>query len=94
MSDLARAFDAKLAIASVAPDRKCSAAVIRCGEQSPAAKGIVRLAMKVRSDGAVEEASVSEAPDPTLGECVASAVRKVTFAKTELGASFAYPFKF
>lgn len=73
---------------------KAKAAVIRCGEQSPTAKGIVRIAMKVAPDGSVTDASVAESPDATLGECVASAVRKVSFASTEQGGSFAYPFKF
>jgi hypothetical protein len=73
---------------------KAKAAVIRCGELTPTAKGIVRLAMKVTPDGAVAEAGVSETPDAALGECVSSAVRKVTFAKTELGGEFVYPFKF
>ncbi len=73
---------------------KAKAAVIRCGEQTPTAKGIVRLAMKVAPDGSVAEASVSETPDATLGECVASAAKKVTFATTEQGGSFAYPFRF
>lgn len=74
--------------------RSAKAAVIRCGEQHATAKGIVRLAMKVRPDGTVEEAGVRETPDPALGECVSSAAKKVTFAKTETGGSFAYPFKF
>jgi len=73
---------------------KAKAAVIRCGEQSPSAKGVVRLAMTINPDGSVAEAGVTEAPEPALGECVSSAVKKVSFAKTEQGGSFAYPFKF
>jgi hypothetical protein len=73
---------------------KAKAAVIHCGEATPSAKGIVRLAMKVAADGSVVDASVAEAPDPTLGECVAAAVRKVTFAQTDQGGTFNYPFKF
>jgi hypothetical protein len=73
---------------------KAKGAVIQCGEQTPAAKGIVRLAMKVTPAGTVEEAAVSEAPDPALGACVSNAVGKVTVARTELGGTFVYPFKF
>jgi hypothetical protein len=73
---------------------KAKAAVIRCGEQHAAAKGIVKIAMVVGADGHVGTATVAASPDPALGECVASAVRKATFAATETGGSFTYPFKF
>lgn len=72
---------------------KGKAAVIRCGEQSQA-KGIVKIAMQVTGDGAVSSATVAESPDPALGECVATAVRNVSFAKTANGGTFTFPFKF
>jgi hypothetical protein len=72
---------------------KAKAAVIRCGEQSQA-KGIVKIAVEVTGEGGVGVATVAESPDPALGECVASAVRKVSFAKTATGGTFTYPFKF
>lgn len=73
---------------------KAKAAVIRCGEAHPAAKGIVRIAVTISGAGSVTEASVSEAPDAALGECVAAAIRKTSFTATETGASVTYPFKF
>jgi TonB family protein len=67
--------------------------VIQCGEKS-GAKGTVKLAVTVSADGVVQDISVAESPDASLGECVASAIRKAKFAKTATGASFTYPFVF
>jgi molybdopterin adenylyltransferase len=67
--------------------------VIACGEQN-AAKGIVKLAVSVGSDGSVKSVSVVDAPLPALGECVAAAVKLAQFAKTAKGGSFNYPFAF
>jgi hypothetical protein len=67
--------------------------VIACGE-SFAAKGTVKVTLAVGGDGLVHDASVVEAPDPGLGECVAAAMRKAQFAKTTNGGSFTYPFVF
>jgi hypothetical protein len=72
---------------------KVKASVIRCGEQA-SAKGIVKIDLVVGGDGRVQSASVSDAPDAALGECVAAAVRRAAFAKTEKGGSFTYPFAF
>ena len=67
--------------------------VISCGEKF-SAKGTVRISMTVGGDGAVHDASVVDAPDPGLGECVAAALRRAQFAKTTNGATFTYPFVF
>ena len=67
--------------------------IIQCGEQV-AVKGIVKLSVKVGSDGRVIEASVASAPDPKLGTCVASAMRNAIFAQTKNGGTFTYPFAF
>jgi hypothetical protein len=72
---------------------KVKAVVIGCGEKTKV-KGTVKLSVSVGSDGRVEDVTVKETPDPTLGDCVAGAVRRATFAKTPGGGSFTYPFVF
>lgn len=72
---------------------KVKPAVIACGEKT-GAKGDVRIRVTVSPAGTVTDASAADAPDATLGECVAGAVRRATFAKTETGGSFTYPFVF
>ena len=67
--------------------------VVACGEQSTS-KGTVKLAVSVDDAGAVKSVSVTEAPDQALGECVAGAMRKATFAKSVHGGEFVYPFVF
>ena len=67
--------------------------VIACGEKI-AAKGTVKVALVVGPDGGVKTASVVEAPEPTLGSCVAKALRAARFVKSSKGASFTYPFLF
>ncbi len=67
--------------------------VIACGERTPV-KGTVKLAITVAPDGSVSDISVNDTPDAALGECVATALRKATFAKTINGATFVYPFAF
>ena len=67
--------------------------VIACGEKF-AAKGTVKLSISVTGDGVVKDVNVEDAPDPGLGDCVASALRKAQFAKSTSGASFVYPFVF
>ena len=72
---------------------KVKGKVMSCGDRS-SAKGTVKVSVKVGSDGRVVSASVKESPDPALGNCVASAMQKATFARTQTGGSFAYPFSF
>jgi hypothetical protein len=64
-----------------------------CGDTS-AARGKVKVHVKVDRAGRIAGVSVVEAPDPELGTCVADAVRKATFAKTRSGGTFSYPFVF
>jgi hypothetical protein len=37
---------------------------------------------------------VKSTPDPGLGSCVAGMMQKATFAKTQTGGSFSYPYTF
>jgi molybdenum cofactor biosynthesis protein B len=72
---------------------KVKPAVVACGEKN-SEKGTVKIAMTVKPDGSVSDASVAASPDDALGSCVASALRKAQFAKTVNGGSFTYPFVF
>ncbi len=67
--------------------------VQKCGEKI-AVKGTVKIAMEVSPDGAVTGASVADAPDAALGECVAAAMKLAKFGKSVNGGSFTYPFVF
>ena len=67
--------------------------VVSCGEKS-GIKGTVKIAMTVAPDGSVATASVADAPDATLGDCVLAAMRSAKFGKTVNGATFTYPFAF
>jgi predicted Zn finger-like uncharacterized protein len=66
---------------------------IACGNKS-AAKGIVKVGVKVNPDGSVASVSVKDTPDGALGTCVAGAMRSARFARTQTGGSFSYPFMF
>lgn len=57
-------------------------------------KGEVKLKVKVAANGSVSSATVASTPDASLGNCVASAMQKATFGKTQNGGSFSYPKKF
>jgi molybdenum cofactor biosynthesis protein B len=72
---------------------KMKPVVIGCGEKA-GVKGTVKLAIEVAADGHVADINVASTPDDALGACVAAAIRKATFAKTQNGASFSYPFAF
>jgi len=50
--------------------------------------------VQVGGDGRVSNVAVETTPDPALGACVAAAVQKASFAKTQNGGSFSYPFVF
>jgi len=67
--------------------------VFACGTRWPV-KGTIEVSVKVSADGRVSSANVTLAPDPALGECVASAIRRATFAKTRGGGSFTQPVVF
>lgn len=67
--------------------------VVECGANS-IAKGTVKLEVDVTSEGVPSNVEVIESVGTGLGGCVATAVRGATFAKTQLGGSFSYPFVF
>jgi len=72
---------------------KVKARVMSCGDKSPA-KGQVKVSVKVGPDGHVVSVAVKNTPDVALGNCVAGMMQKATFARTQNGGSFAYPFPF
>lgn len=88
--DLPAALDKDMISAGVS---KISGKAQSCGGQS-SAKGVVKVGVKVGADGRVVSVTVKQTPDPALGNCVASAMQKATFAKTATGGSFSYPFSF
>jgi TonB family protein len=69
------------------------ARVQSCGDKSPA-KGKVKVKVSVSGDGRVTNVAVETTPDSALGACVAAAVNKASFGKTQNGGSFSYPFVF
>lgn len=72
---------------------KVKPVVIRCGE-THGVKGQVKISVTVSPSGDVTSATVAASPDDALGACVANAVKKASFATTETGGSFTYPFVF
>ncbi|MGE0871437.1 MAG: GYF domain-containing protein [Kofleriaceae bacterium] len=72
---------------------KVKARVMSCGDRS-SAKGMVKVSVKVSPDGRVSSSSPTQSPDASLGNCVASAMSKASFPKTQSGGSFSYPFNF
>ena len=72
---------------------KVKARAMACGDKSPA-KGQVKVSVKVGPSGSVESVTVKNTPDAALGNCVAAAMQKASFAKTTNGGSFGYPFVF
>ncbi len=69
------------------------AKVMACGDKS-SAKGQVKVSVKVNPDGSISSVTVKNTPDAALGNCVASAMQRARFAKTQSGGSFGYPFVF
>jgi hypothetical protein len=67
--------------------------VIACGEKA-GVKGTVKIAVVVSAEGAVTSSELQDSPDPTLGSCVATALRSAKFGKSVEGGSFTYPFVF
>lgn len=88
--DLPDALDRAMISSGIAAVK---ARVTACGDKS-AAKGKVKVHVKVGSDGRVSNVAVESSPDAALGSCVAGAVQKASFAKTASGGSFSYPFVF
>jgi predicted Zn finger-like uncharacterized protein len=67
--------------------------VMACGSSS-SAKGQVKVSVKVSPNGSVASVSVKNTPDAALGNCVQAQMSRATFAKTQNGGSFGYPFMF
>jgi len=88
--DLPDALDRSMISAGIA---NVKARVTSCGDKS-SAKGKVKVHVKVGGDGRVANVSVESSPDAALGACVAAAMQKASFSKTQSGGSFSYPFVF
>ena len=86
-SDLPDALDRSMISEGVA---KVKARIQTCGDKS-SAKGTVNVSVKVSASGGVTSVTVNSSPDSSLGSCVASAMQKATFKKTQNGGSFRYP---
>jgi hypothetical protein len=72
---------------------KVRARALGCGDGT-SVKGQVKVAVKVNPDGTVASVTVKETPDEALGACVAGVVKTATFARSQTGGSFTYPFSF
>ncbi len=64
-----------------------------CGKRH-SGSGTVKVYIKVGSSGKVSSVSVKSSPSSSLGSCVASAVRRARFPRTQKGRGFTYPFRF
>ncbi|HEY1556779.1 MAG TPA: hypothetical protein VGF94_18215 [Kofleriaceae bacterium] len=56
--------------------------------------GVVKVRVEVGGDGRVTAATVVSAKDASLGGCVVAAIKATSFARTNKGGSFSYPFVF
>jgi hypothetical protein len=74
---------------------KVKAKVAACGTGANASvHGKVKIKVTVAPAGSVASAVVESAPAGSLGTCVAGVLKGATFAKTDAGGSFSYPFVF
>jgi predicted Zn finger-like uncharacterized protein len=89
-SDVPEALDRTMIADGVGPVK---ARVMSCGDKS-SAKGTVKVSVKVNPDGGIAAVSVKQTPDPALGSCVAAAMQKARFKRTQTGGTFGYPFVF
>jgi len=89
-SDLPESIDRGMIVAGINPVKS---RVMACGDNSPA-KGSVKVAVKVNPDGSVASVTVKQTPDAALGSCVASAIQRAHFGKSQQGGTFGYPFNF
>lgn len=72
---------------------KVGGRVTSCGSRFPG-KGQVKVTIKVAGSGSVSSVNVKSAPNPSLGNCVAGAVKAAKFPKTQRGITFTYPYSF
>jgi molybdenum cofactor biosynthesis protein B len=63
----------------------------QCADGTPS---YAKLRVTVGSDGRVTSTMILEASESGFGQCVMNAVREATFAKTQNGGTFTYPFSF
>lgn len=89
-SNLPDALDRSMISAGIA---NVKARVSACGDRS-SAKGQVKVHVKVGGDGRVSSVTVETSPNGSLGSCVQAAVQRASFARTQTGGSFSYPFVF
>ncbi|HEY1811432.1 MAG TPA: hypothetical protein VGG74_03695 [Kofleriaceae bacterium] len=64
-----------------------------CGDHTTG-KGVVKVHVDVDASGAVSSVTVVAAPSIPLGTCVRAAIEHATFARTQYGGRFTYPFVF
>lgn len=57
-------------------------------------QGTVTVFVKVGGSGGVDDVKVRTSPEPGLGVCVANAVQKAAFGRSQKGGSFTHSFKF
>jgi hypothetical protein len=67
--------------------------IAACGNDSTA-RGKVKIHARVAADGRVTSATAQATPDEALGSCVAAAIKRAVFPRTQQGGSFVYPFVF
>jgi hypothetical protein len=89
--DLPQYIDKAMISAGVA---KVKGRIMSCADKFPDAKGSVKIKVKVSPDGGIDSSSIVTSPDPGLGACVSSAMNAASFAKTQQGGTFNYPFMF
>jgi hypothetical protein len=68
--------------------------VTACRQLHSTAKGVVRVRVQGAADGSATDVAVAATPDPGLGTCVQTAVKKARFAPSQRGGSFLYPYVF
>ncbi|MEZ4360655.1 MAG: GYF domain-containing protein [Kofleriaceae bacterium] len=89
-SNLPEQLDSSMIKAGIA---KVKGKAQACGSKS-SATGAVKVRIKATPEGKVGSVDVLSSPDSALGNCVASALRGATFAKTQRGMGFAYTLSF
>ena len=57
-------------------------------------QGTVEVVVEVMGSGGVDDVKVKSSPDPALAVCVAAAVQKAQFSRTQKGGTFSYSFRF
>ena len=87
---LPEALDRTMIVQGVGPVKT---RVLACGDKTQR-KGLVKVSVKVKPDGNVGSVEVRQTPHQALGSCVATAMARARFARTQAGGTFSYPFVF